>query len=216
MWSTVASSSAPLGSMPGDFGADHSGDRAHPDVEHSAPKPRGRWTAPRLSSEVALRCEAADRRLPDRASRTWSIMSDARVEFSVSTWQQPMPPSPSPERARVLDRLVDMIDCARRSSPPSRDRRPDRRGQDEPRSRAGARARRPRPPGRCAHRSTTSSDRGTSATSTTGRRARATTATRSIDAAACRLLLDPSGPDRRRRRSRCAASIRSPRSTTRR
>ena len=38
-------------------------------------------------------------------------MSDARVEFSVSTWQQPMPPSPSPERARVLDRLVAMIDA---------------------------------------------------------------------------------------------------------
>jgi uridine kinase len=32
------------------------------------------------------------------------------VEFSVSTWQQPMPPAPGPERARVLDRLVEMID----------------------------------------------------------------------------------------------------------
>ena len=38
------------------------------------------------------------------------MTSDANVEFSVSTWQQPMPPAPSPERARVLDRLVEMID----------------------------------------------------------------------------------------------------------
>jgi uridine kinase len=34
----------------------------------------------------------------------------AFVEFSVSTWQQPMPPAPGPTRARVLDRLVEMID----------------------------------------------------------------------------------------------------------
>jgi uridine kinase len=34
----------------------------------------------------------------------------ATVEVSVSTWQQPMPPTPSPDRARVLDRLVEMID----------------------------------------------------------------------------------------------------------
>ena len=33
------------------------------------------------------------------------------TEFSVSTWQQPMPPAPSPERAPVLDRLVEMIDA---------------------------------------------------------------------------------------------------------
>jgi uridine kinase len=37
-------------------------------------------------------------------------MTDATVEFSVSTWQQPMPPAPSPTRARVLDGLVEMID----------------------------------------------------------------------------------------------------------
>ena len=35
---------------------------------------------------------------------------EATVEFSVSTWQQPMPPAPSAERALVLDRLVEMID----------------------------------------------------------------------------------------------------------
>ena len=38
------------------------------------------------------------------------MTSEANVEFSVSTWQQPMPPAPSPERALVLDRLVEMID----------------------------------------------------------------------------------------------------------
>ena len=38
-------------------------------------------------------------------------MSDAPVEFSVSTWKQPMPPSPSPERAEMLDRIVSMIDA---------------------------------------------------------------------------------------------------------
>lgn len=37
-------------------------------------------------------------------------MSDANVAFSVSTWRQPMPPVPSPERARALDRVVEMID----------------------------------------------------------------------------------------------------------
>ena len=35
---------------------------------------------------------------------------EARVELSVSTWQQPMPPAPSPERVPVLDRLVELID----------------------------------------------------------------------------------------------------------
>jgi uridine kinase len=34
---------------------------------------------------------------------------DASVEFSASTWQQPMPPPPSPDRARVLDRLAETI-----------------------------------------------------------------------------------------------------------
>src|SRR5712691_2816276 len=38
------------------------------------------------------------------------MTTEATVEFSVSTWQQPMPPAPGPTRARVLDRLVDMID----------------------------------------------------------------------------------------------------------
>ena len=32
------------------------------------------------------------------------------VVLSVSTWQQPVPPPPSPERARVLDAIVAMID----------------------------------------------------------------------------------------------------------
>jgi uridine kinase len=36
---------------------------------------------------------------------------DASIEFSVSTWQQPMPPPPSPDRARVLDRLAETIHC---------------------------------------------------------------------------------------------------------
>ena len=39
-----------------------------------------------------------------------SMDRDADIEFSVSTWQQPMPPTPGPERARVLDCLVGMID----------------------------------------------------------------------------------------------------------
>lgn len=39
-------------------------------------------------------------------------MREANVELSVSTWQQPFPPPPTPERARVLDRIVDMIDAA--------------------------------------------------------------------------------------------------------
>ena len=37
-------------------------------------------------------------------------MSESGVEFSVSTWQQPMPPAAGPARARVLDAIVDMID----------------------------------------------------------------------------------------------------------
>jgi uridine kinase len=35
---------------------------------------------------------------------------EPNVEFSVSSWQQPMPPTPSPERARILDRLAEIID----------------------------------------------------------------------------------------------------------
>ncbi len=37
-------------------------------------------------------------------------MTEEAVEFSISTWQQPMPGAPSPARAQVLDRLVQMID----------------------------------------------------------------------------------------------------------
>ena len=37
-------------------------------------------------------------------------MTEATIEFSVSTWQQPMPPPAGPTRARVLDGLVGMID----------------------------------------------------------------------------------------------------------
>ena len=42
--------------------------------------------------------------------RTLHLMGEANVEFSVSTWQQPMPPRPGAVRAQVLDRLVEMID----------------------------------------------------------------------------------------------------------
>ncbi len=35
---------------------------------------------------------------------------EASVEFSVSTWQQPLPPLPSPSRARLVDSLVEMTD----------------------------------------------------------------------------------------------------------
>jgi uridine kinase len=38
------------------------------------------------------------------------MTSEAAIQFSVSTWRQPMPPAPSPERSRVLDRLVGMIE----------------------------------------------------------------------------------------------------------
>jgi uridine kinase len=37
-------------------------------------------------------------------------MSEAGITFSVSTWQQPVPPPPGPERARVIDRLAEMVD----------------------------------------------------------------------------------------------------------
>jgi uridine kinase len=33
------------------------------------------------------------------------------IEFSVSTWQQPMPPRPGAQRSGVLDELVEMIDA---------------------------------------------------------------------------------------------------------
>jgi uridine kinase len=38
------------------------------------------------------------------------MRADATIEFSVSTWQQPMPPTPSDTRAAMLDRVVEMID----------------------------------------------------------------------------------------------------------
>ena len=38
------------------------------------------------------------------------MTTEATIEFSVSTWQQPMPRAPSPTRAGILDRLVEMID----------------------------------------------------------------------------------------------------------
>jgi uridine kinase len=37
-------------------------------------------------------------------------MGEVDITFSVSTWQQPMPPPPGPERARVVDRIAEMID----------------------------------------------------------------------------------------------------------
>jgi uridine kinase len=37
-------------------------------------------------------------------------VTEANVEFSISTWRQPMPPTPARERARMLDRLVEMVD----------------------------------------------------------------------------------------------------------
>jgi len=38
------------------------------------------------------------------------MANEMAIQFSVSTWQQPIPPEPSPARSRVLDRLVRMID----------------------------------------------------------------------------------------------------------
>jgi len=38
------------------------------------------------------------------------MTSEASVVLSVSTWQQPLPPPPSPDRARVLDQIVEQID----------------------------------------------------------------------------------------------------------
>ena len=37
------------------------------------------------------------------------MTTEGTIEFSVS-WRQPMPPAPGRMRARVLDRLVEMID----------------------------------------------------------------------------------------------------------
>jgi len=37
-------------------------------------------------------------------------MTEAGIDFSISTWRQPMPPLQGPQRARVLDDLVDRID----------------------------------------------------------------------------------------------------------
>jgi uridine kinase len=34
------------------------------------------------------------------------------VEFSASTWRQPMPPWPGPARAEVIDHVVALIDAA--------------------------------------------------------------------------------------------------------
>lgn len=36
---------------------------------------------------------------------------DAPIEFSISTWRQPMPPAPGRTRALMLDRIVEMIDA---------------------------------------------------------------------------------------------------------
>src|SRR4030081_406697 len=38
------------------------------------------------------------------------MANETAIQFSVSTWQQSMPPEPPPARARVLERLVAMID----------------------------------------------------------------------------------------------------------
>jgi len=35
----------------------------------------------------------------------------ANIEFSISTWRQPMPPEPDDNRARVVDQVVRMIDA---------------------------------------------------------------------------------------------------------
>src|SRR4029079_5734527 len=47
-----------------------------------------------------------DARVVSRAAMT----TEATVEFSVSTWQRPMPPAPRRTRARLLDRILEMID----------------------------------------------------------------------------------------------------------
>jgi hypothetical protein len=49
-------------------------------------------------------------------------MREANVELSVSTWQQPMPPPPGAERARVLERIVEMPDALGDHRPTSRAR----------------------------------------------------------------------------------------------
>ncbi len=37
-------------------------------------------------------------------------MDNGRIRFSVSTWRQPMPPEPGPARSLVVDRMVEMIE----------------------------------------------------------------------------------------------------------
>jgi uridine kinase len=39
------------------------------------------------------------------------MTNETAIQFSVSTWRRPMPPAASPERSRVLDRLVGIIDA---------------------------------------------------------------------------------------------------------
>ena len=39
------------------------------------------------------------------------MTADATIEFSVSTWHQPMPPAPDHARGLMLDRLVETIDA---------------------------------------------------------------------------------------------------------
>ena len=141
-------------------------------------------------------------------------MNEARVQFSVSTWSQPTPSETSAARAEVLDRIVGLIDA-----------RGGHRlrvgidgftaaGQDESRARARVGL----------------AERGRPVLRAVARRLQATVERRpslrpgdgegyyrnafDIDAMR-RLLLVPSGIRAATALSRCAASIRSPRSTTR-
>ena len=38
-------------------------------------------------------------------------MGEASIEYSVSTWRQPVPPAPAPARALVIERLAAMVDA---------------------------------------------------------------------------------------------------------
>ena len=140
-------------------------------------------------------------------------MPDAPIVLSVSTWQQPMPPDPGPSGPRSSLACRDRRD-ARRSPFASRGRRLHRRGQDELRPRArGDLPARVGP--RSARRWTTSNGRGARPTATTVCRADGYYRNVFDTDAMTRLPLDPGG--RRATGSwRCAASIRSPSSTTRR